>query len=323
MKIIVQIKEIDKILRKSSDIFVMGHKYIDLDALGSIVGFCEYAKEFRLKPKIILNDTRLESGVSKAIDEMGNKYIIVKSSKIKNKIKEDSLLVIMDTNKKELLQDSSLFDEFKNVLVIDHHDKTKKTIKNGLVVIDEDSSSTCEMVGELLEYKKINISSIAANLLLAGIVLDTNNFVLNTTGNTFRVCHYLTLNNAEPIFVQNLLKQNIKKYFKRQAILTNVKVYGKIAITFSKSGQTYRREDLARVADTLIQFNKIEAAFVIGSLNKKEIGISARSLGEIKVGKILEGFGGGGTEHNAGASILNSNIRTVKLELLKIIKEIK
>lgn len=323
MSIIDKVEVIDSYIESSSHVFIMGHKHIDLDALGSMIGMFEYVKFFKKKSTMIINDTRFESGVKRALAEMAGKYIIKKSSKIKNKIKEDSLLIIVDTNKIELFQDPTLVEKFDKVLVIDHHDETDKTAEDVELIIDEDSSSACEMIGELLEYKNISISEIAANLLLAGIVLDTNNFVLNTSHRTFKVCSFLTLNKADSNFVQSLLKQNIKKYFRRQSILTNVKVYGNIAITFSKSDQIYRREDLARVADTLIQFNKIEAAFVIGKIEKDKIRISARSLGNIRVSDILEELGGGGTEHNAGALIENSQIREVKLELLKHIRNYK
>lgn len=316
MKIVDYINDIDKVIKKASKVFIMAHKYLDLDALGSSLGINEYVKTFGIKSTIIINDNKLEVGVKKAIDVIGDKYLIKRSSEIKN-IEKDDLLIITDTNKKDLLQDPLFIDNFENIILIDHHDITDKTIKDGLVIIDEDSSSASEMVGELLEYKDVDIPKITADLLLAGIVLDTNNFVLNTTGNTFKICYYLTLNNADPNFAQYLLKQNIKRYFQRQAILTNVKVYGNIAITYSKSNQIYRREDLARVADTLIQFNNIEASFVIGKINKNEIGISSRSLGNIRVGDILEKFGGGGTEHNAGASIKNKRIKDVMLGLIK------
>lgn len=323
MKIIEYINEIDKIIKKSSHIFITGHKYLDLDALASSIGMCEYIKTLGLKASIILNDKVLETGVKKAINEIDGKYKFIHSKEITDKIKEEDLLIIVDTNKESLLQDSELLSKFNNVLIIDHHDITDKIIKKGLVIIDEDSSSASEMVSEMLENKKMTIPSMVANILLSGIVLDTNNFVLNTSGNTFKICYYLTLNGADPNFAQYLLKQNIKKYFMRQAILTNVKVFKNIAITKARNNQIYRREDLARVAATLIQFNKIEASFAIGKVDKDVVGISARSMGNIRVGDILEKLGGGGSEHNAGASIKGKSINDVKMELLKIIKKNK
>src|SRR5699024_8179378 len=129
----------------------------------------------------IINDRKLEPGVKKIIDRMGDLYSINKGKKIKLKITDKSLLIIVDTNKEQLLQDSELFSCFNNVIVIDHHDLNENSIKKGLVIIDENSSSTCEMVADFIEESKTYIDEDVATVLLSGIVLDTNNYVLKTT----------------------------------------------------------------------------------------------------------------------------------------------
>ena len=178
------------------------------------------------------------------------------------------------------------------------------------------------MLTDLLDKEKININETVATILLSGIVLDTNNFVIKTTKNTYRTSYLLAEKGAKPESVQFLLKQDIKNYVERQKVITNVKQVKNVAISNGKSTIRYRREDLAKIADTLLQFDKIEASFVIGKLENKNVGISARSLGNINVGKVLENFNGGGDENEAGACVENSSIKEVNNKLLNIIKSL-
>jgi c-di-AMP phosphodiesterase-like protein len=178
------------------------------------------------------------------------------------------------------------------------------------------------MLTELLSKKKIKVDEDIATILLSGIVLDTNNFVIKTTKDTYKASYILADQGAKPDFVQFLLKQDIKKYVERQKVITSVKQIKNVAITTGRSTIKYRREELAKIADTLLQFDKIEASFVIGKLDNKSIGVSARSLGNINVGKILEIFNGGGDENEAGACINNTTIKKVNEEILNIIKSL-
>ena len=322
MELLENKEKLDKYINNSSNVFIMGHRYLDLDALGASIGMYEYVKFKEKKPTIIINDRRLEKGVKKALDDCKSLYTIKRSSHIKNKIKSKSLLIVVDTNKDYLLQDSSLLDNFEKVVVIDHHDTNEQSINDGLIIVDRKASSTCEMITDLLDKDKIDITQEVATIILSGIVLDTNNYVIKTTTDTYRTSYILSKQGADSSYVQFLLKQDLKKYLERQKVLTNVKQIKKVALTNGKSNVIYRREDLAKIADTLLVFDKIEASFVIGKLDDKSIGISARSLGRLNVGKILEIFNGGGDEFEAGASIKNSTIKKVEDDLKDILKEL-
>ena len=322
MELLKYKNELNNLIEKSSNIFIMGHRFLDLDAIGGSIGIYEYVKSKGKRPIIIVNDIRFEKGVKKVLDKIKIDYSIQRGSKIKSKINSNSLLIIVDTNKSYLLQDKTLFNLFENIAVIDHHDINEQSINKGLVIIDRNSSSTCEMLTDLLDKEKININETVATILLSGIVLDTNNFVIKTTKNTYRTSYLLAEKGAKPESVQFLLKQDIKNYVERQKVITNVKQVKNVAISNGKSTIRYRREDLAKIADTLLQFDKIEASFVIGKLENKNVGISARSLGNINVGKVLENFNGGGDENEAGACVENSSIKEVNNKLLNIIKSL-
>ena len=322
MEILNYKEKLNEMIEKSSNVFIMGHKYIDLDAIGSAIGMYEYVSNKGKKATIILNDTTIEKGVKKVLSKIKDKYSIEKSKDIK-RIDSNSLLIIVDTNRDYLLQDKELINKINNIIVIDHHDTNEYSMTKGLIIIDRSASSACEMITDLLESERIRLDKELATILLSGIVIDTNNYVVKTTNDTFRASYILTSWGASPIDVQYLLKQDINDYVSRQKVITNVKTIHNIAITKGKTNIRYRREDLAKIVDTLLQFDKIEASFVVGVLDNGNIGISARSLGNINVGQILEKFNGGGDEHEAGASIENTTIKRVEEELKNIIKALK
>lgn len=320
MKIIDSYKQINKIIGQASSVFVVGHKDLDLDALGASLAMYHYISTLK-EVYFILDDKKMEAAVSKVIKELDGTIKFIDSSKAVKLKNGDSLLVVVDTNKEYLLQDVILKEAFSNKIIFDHHEMGEGSMRNeNLVIVDTDASSTCEMVTEFLKLNNFMIDSYLATLLLAGIILDTNNYVLKTDSNTFYYSYYLTTCGANPSKVQYLLKQDLKKYIKRQKMVTNVKIINHIAVTKGVQEDIYRREELAKTADTLLLFNNIEASFVIAKVDKNTIGISARSLGNINVGQVLGMLGGGGDLHEAAARIEGSTTNKVEKELLNLIK---
>lgn len=320
MKIIDQYKKINKLIQESSSVFVVGHKDLDLDALGGCLSMYNYVATKKSNTYFIVDDVRSEKAVAKVIKELSNTIKFIKGDhalKLKNK---DSLLIILDTNKDYLLQNDDLNKEFDNKIVIDHHGEGDGTIYDSLLIIDNDASSTCEMMTEFLKLNDFVIDSYLATILLSGIILDTNNYVLKTDSNTFYYSYYLTTCGANPTKVQYLLKQDLKKYIKRQKMITNVKIINNIAITKGPQNEIFRREEIAKTADTLLLFNKIEASFVVARIDKDNVGVSARSMGKINVGQVLGMLGGGGDIHEAAAKLSNTSVNKVENEILNIIK---
>ena len=229
--------------------------------------------------------------------------------------------MILDTNKKDLVQSEIALKKITKKVVIDHHSPGKTTIKDAFLIIDEEVSSTCEMITNLIETYDIELESYYATILLSGIVLDTNNFTLKTTADTYYSAYFLASLGASAKKVQYLLKQDLEEYTERQKLLTRIEILdNKIAFTKATPYTIYRREDLAKIADTLLFFNNIEASFVIGKIGKDTVGISARSLGNFDISAILEELGGGGDDYNGAVKFDKKNISEVE-ELLK--KEIK
>lgn len=325
MTIIKERKKLNKAVRNAKNIFLMAHKNLDLDALGSSIGMNMILKRKKKNCYIIIDDKNHEPGVEKVLRELEGCVTIIKSSDIDEYLlprKSKNLLIILDTNKKDLVQSKDVLNKIENKLIIDHHDLGKTTIKDAQIIDDNKVSSTCEMITSLIEYYDVEIESYYATILLSGIVLDTNNFTLNTTAETFYAAYYLSSLGASAKKVQYLLKQNIEEYTERQKLLSGIETLdGKVAFTKATPYMQYRRDDLARVADTLLFFNNIEASFVIGKVGKDTIGLSARSLGNFDISKILVKLGGGGDAYNGAATFEKTTISKVEQELKKLLKE--
>ena len=324
MSIIKERRKLNKAIRKAKIIFIMAHKDLDLDALGSSIGMYMILKRRRKKAYIVIDDKVHEPGVEKVLRELEGCIEVIKSEDLDEYMyprNKKNLLMILDTNKKDLVQSELALKKIENKLIIDHHDLGKSTIKDAIMIDDPKVSSTCEMITSLIEYYDVEIDSYYATILLSGIVLDTNNYTLNTTAETFYTSYYLTSLGASAKKVQYLLKQDIEEYTERQKLLSAIEtIDGKIAITKATPYTEYRREDLAKVADTLLFFNNIEASFVIGRIGKETVGLSARSLGNYDIIKILEKLGGGGDTFNGAAKFENKTISEVEKELKKLIK---
>ncbi len=325
MGIINERKKLNKKIRQAKTIFLMAHKDLDLDALGSSIGMYMILKRKRKKCYLIIDDKFHELGVEKVLRELEGCINIIKSDDLEKYLyprSNKNLLIILDTNKEELVQNPKILKKIENKVIIDHHELGKTTIKDALLIDDTDASSVCEMITQLIEYYDVEIESYYATIILAGIVLDTNNFTLKTKPETYYSAYYLSSLGGSAKKVQYLLKQDIIEYTERQKLLAGIEtINGKIAFTKATPYTIYRREDLAKIADTLLFFNNIEASFVIGKIAKDTIGISARSLGNFDLSKILEKLGGGGDNCYGAAKFENTTISKVEQQLKKYLKE--
>ena len=325
MGIIKERRKLNKAIFKAKTVFLMAHKNLDLDALGCQIGMYMVLKRKKKNCYIIIDDKTHEMGVEKVLRELEGCINIIRSEELEEHLyprPAKNLLMILDTNKTELVQSEEVLGKIKNKIIIDHHEQGKTTIADAEKIIDTKTSSTCEMIANLIEYYDVELESYYATIILSGMVLDTNNFTLNTTAETFYMAYYLTSLGASAKKVQYLLKQNIEDYAERQKLMSSIEtLQDNVAFTKATPYTQYRREDLARVADTLLFFNNIEASFVIGKIGKDTIGVSARSLGNYDINHILEKIGGGGDSTSGAATFENTTISKVEQDLKKVIKE--
>ncbi len=314
--------KIEEAIRESSNVIITAHKDLDLDALGSILGFYYVVSKCDKEASLLIDDIFNENGVVTALKELEKlEYNIPILDYSNTNFNKNSLLVIIDTSNKDRIQNTKIFSDIKNKIVIDHHvmgDFNEKDYIYSYINVEESSSS--EIIADILIDLNIYIPKYVASIMLSGIMVDTNRFYLKTTKNTFEAAGILKKMGASINDIQYLFKQDFNEYIKRQEIIkSSIFIKNNILLAIANKDNIYDNDELAKSADTMLTFNGVEAAFVIGYISNKEIGISARSLGKIDVQKIMKEFNGGGHKTEAAAQSKNKSIQEIKEELIRIL----
>ncbi len=306
-------EKINKIISEYDSFIIMGHKDPDLDSLGSCLGFCEIVEHFNKKAYLFLNDKHLEnynSNINQSFERM-EKDIVCINNKTYKKVEGKTLLVILDVHIGERLEYSNFLDEF-DVMVLDHHIKSKDYIKNTIFFyIDSNLSSVSELIAYYSKYLDIDLDNVIATILLAGIEIDTNSFNQKTTSNTYKAASILMDQGADLILKQELLKETKEDYIKRASFIKNSFMFTDNTAMCIVNDLT-NSIVLAEIAEQLLTFENVEAAFTLGKLDNDTIGISARSLGDIDVATIMNKLGGGGHVSNAAAQVKKMSIKEIK-----------
>ncbi len=310
-----------------SNVIITAHKNLDLDAFGALLSMYFICEKMNKKVSILIDDIEFESGVEIALKKIVNlnyKVDIEDYKNILNYLDRDSLLILLDTNKKTMSQNEKVFEAVKKVMVIDHHIKEEDyNIISIYEYINYKSSSTCEIVLDIIKRFNVVIPEYVATVMLAGIIIDTNNFYLKTTKNTYYCAGYLKELGADITEMQYLLKQDFNDYVDRQKVIENTRfINSNVAISVGEENKIYENEEIAKMADSILLFKNVEASFVIGKLDSNRIGISARSLGKINVQEVMEKLGGGGHLTDAATQIDSNNLNEVKENLLNLLKSI-
>jgi len=311
--------KIENLIHSCDEVFITAHKHIDLDALGSILGMYFVANSFGKNVHIVIDDVEFSNEVKRAISSIKKVDNIIpkKYNLIKKEITDKSLLIVTDTNKSTRVQNEELL-KIKDKIVIDHHIEGEEAINDlEYKYIDVTASSATEIVLELINDLNIYIPSEIATIMLAGIYIDTNGFLLKTCEKTHIYTAMLYKFGADNKEAQYLLKQNFGEFKRRQKLTLSTEIYDKFAI--SASDMEYYSSELGKASDVILTFNNIEASFVIAKIGDNMVGISARSLGNIDVEKVMHHFNGGGHKTDAAAQIKGKTVEEVKKELLEFL----
>lgn len=305
-----------EIVTESDKVMIMGHKFPDMDAIGSSIGILKVAQANGKEGFIVLDEEAIDSGVIQLLDEVKQhselwSWFITPDEALEI-MTDETLLIILDTHKPSLVIDERLLSISEHVIVIDHHRRGEEFIKDPILVYMEPyASSTAELVTELLEYqpKPLKMNMIEATALLAGIVVDTKSFTLRTGSRTFDAASYLRGKGADTVLVHKFMKEDIENYVRRASLIQNTMIYKNgIAIAIAKDDSYFEQVTLAQTADTLLTMNNVVASFVIARRSESSISISARSLGEINVQLIMEALNGGGHLTNAATQLQDITI---------------
>ena len=316
-----------EIVLESKNIYIMGHKYPDMDAMGSAVGIYDICKACNKQANIVLdnsNDSIDEFVKRLKENEYYSDIFISKDDAIKNCTK-DTLVVVVDTHRPSFTECPELTMISDKVVVIDHHRRGVEFINDTVLLFHETYvSSTCEMVTELVQYMEddVKINKLTAEGLMAGICLDTKNFAFKTGVRTFEAASYLKKKGADTIEVKKLFNSTLIDFVTKAEIIQSAKVIDeKICLAYSKAEVSNINIIVAQAADELLNIKDVEASFVLGKTKSGTIFVSARSLGSINVHVLMEKLGGGGHIDIAGAQIEDTSLEEGYNKVLDIINK--
>lgn len=311
------------LITASSNVIIMGHSYPDMDAFGAAVGINAVARSKGIECAIALDrEKNFVNPLIEMLEEDNWNGKILNEKEALEAINGKSLLVIVDTHRSSLVNFKSVYEKARAVVVIDHHRKAVDYIDNALIFYhDPNSSSTCEIVSELLRYisPEPYLSVTEAQAILAGIVLDTKEFVLNTGVRTFEAAAFLKAKGADMVNVKRLFASSIDLNQERNKIIARARLYRGCAFSCADKDIKQARLVSAQAADELLEIEKVKASFVLFDTGENGINISARSYGDLNVQVIMEYLGGGGHRTMAAAQLKNISIEDAAEKLKEAI----
>ena len=315
-----------ELMQAAQNIIIMGHTNSDIDAMGSGLGVYSIAKHLG-KEAYLVNETTgtsLDTFITELKEDEEYKNILINKAEALNLITPETLLVVVDTDKRNYVEVPELLEKTDKIAVIDHHRRGTDYIENAILTFHEVyASSACELVTELIEYAEddIKLKTMEVEALYAGIMMDTKNFTFKTGVRTFEAAAYLRKCGVDIIKVKKWFQSDLDTYNKISEIVAKSEIIdGNIAISVYDKEDSDANITCAKAADELLTISNITASFVIGKMGE-QICISGRSIGDINVQLILEKLGGGGHITVAGAQLEGMTQEEVKQELINRINE--
>ena len=319
-------QSITRVISSSDNVIIMGHKNIDIDAIGSALGLYRLSKTLGKECYIVSEPSGKSLGkfleVLRANEEYKDK--IITEDEALEVITENTLLIVVDTHKVSYVEFPDLLEEVDKKIIIDHHRKAPDCIENALISFHEVyASSTAELVTEIVQYAQddINLTLIEAESLYGGIMVDTKNFTFKTGVRTFEAAAYLRKYGVDIIRVKKWFQSDLESYNIIANIVKNAEIHNDtIAIAVYEEDNENSNLICAKAADELLTISDITASFVMAKMGDK-VCISGRSIGNINVQLILEKLGGGGHITLAGAQLEGFTLEEAKDELVIRINE--
>lgn len=314
---------------KSSDmVLVMGHKYSDLDSVGSAVGMWSAARRGMNKQAYIVIDKNqtLSHALIELVEENvegQDMPVFITPEQALEIMTPKTLLIITDTHSQDYVESTEVLQKAKRVIVIDHHRLVVRHIQNAAIFYHEPyASSASEMVAELVQFIGRNfLVKIEAEALLSGIMLDTKGFIVRCGVRTFEAAAYLRRRGASTVDAKRLFSGSIDDYKAKFQLVSSAEVHGNCAIACAAENTRIPniRVVSSQAADELLSIQSVMASFVLYGGNGA-ISVSARSLGDVNVQILMEELGGGGHLTMAGAQIPNVTMEEAKATLLKVLQ---
>jgi c-di-AMP phosphodiesterase-like protein len=311
----------------SSNVLVMGHKNIDIDAIGSALGIYRLSKSLGINCNIVSEPTGKSLGKFIEVlkdDEEYKNVLVTEEEAIAELTNENTLLIIVDTHKTSYVEFPDILERVEKKIIIDHHRKAPDCIENTLVSFHEVyASSAAELVTEIIQYAQddVKLTLLEAEALYGGIMVDTKNFTFKTGVRTFEAAAFLRKYGVDIIKVKKWFQADLESYNLIAEIVRKAEIIeDSIAISVYDEENEDANLIIAKAADELLTISDITASFVLAKIGDK-VFISGRSIGDINVQLILEKLGGGGHITLAGAQLEGFSLDDAKDELVVRINE--
>lgn len=315
----------DKI-RSVDQVFVVGHKNLDMDALGSAVGMQLFASNITEDSYAVYDADQMSPDIERAINFLEKEGVtkLLPLSDAMRLVTKRSLLILVDHSKTALTLSKGFYDLFTQTIVIDHHRRDQDFPENAVITyIESGASSASELVTELIQFqnsKKNRLSRMQASVLMGGMMLDTKNFTSRVTSRTFDVASYLRTRGSDSIAIQEIAATDFEEYREvNELILQGHKLGSDILIAQAKDSMSYDTVVISKAADAMLGMSGIEASFVLAKNTQGFISISARSRSKINVQRIMEELGGGGHFNLAAAQIENMSLSEAGEKLTQLV----
>ena len=313
-------------LKSVDHVFVVGHKNLDMDALGSAVGMQLFSSNVLDESYVVYDAEQMSPDIHRAIQFLENEGVtkLLTLNQAMEMVTNRSLLIMVDHSKTALTLSKEFYDLFTQTIVIDHHRRDQDFPDNAVITyIESGASSASELVTELIQFqnsKKSRLSRIQASVLMGGIMLDTKNFTSRVTSRTFDVASYLRTRGSDSIVIQELAATDFEEYrLVNELILQGQAVQPSILVAQAKDTKEYDTVVISKAADTMLAMSGIEASFVIAKNRQGDISISARSRSKINVQRIMEELGGGGHFNLAAARLADMSLQEAGDKLKTVI----
>lgn len=315
-------------IEKANNVFIMPHRSTDIDALGGAIGLLEMAVTKNKNSKIIIDFDDIDQTCQKVMDMLEHEYIklleyVIEPQEALSNVNQDTLLIMVDHHSSQQSNAPEMIEKTKNVMVIDHHRRIEDTIPDLLLnYVEPYASSSVELVTELIDFfeEDVDIHKFEATIMLAGMMIDTNNFSYRTGARTFEAAAKLKLFGADPSQARLILRESLDDIKTKSNLVNKAKIIDdRFAITALEDLEMTDRVQLAKTADELLEIDNIIAAFALGKIDQSTIAISARSVNNFNVSLIMEKFGGGGHLNNAAAQVKDTNIQDIVEKIEKLI----
>lgn len=319
---------LEELINSSSSVLIMGHRNGDMDSIGSGAGLCGAIR--LLNPELYVRmvvdaEHNLAVPIIERLNEnlTDQEPVFITPAEAMEQLSENTLLIIVDTHNKDILESPELYEAAKQIAVIDHHRQVVNYIDNAVIFHHEPyASSASEMTAEIIQYFPgiEYLQSYYADVMLAGIMLDTKDFVMRTGVRTFEAAAFLRKLGADMVAVKGLFANSMACIQKRSQLIASTEIYNRCAIAVDDSADDCIRIASAQAADEMLGIVDVDASFVIFR-TPVGVNISARSLGAMNVQIIMEKLGGGGHQTMAAAQFTDITVFEAKAKLISAIDE--